>query len=413
MNINDLWLCEHDTLTSFLNNMRQGYKPVNINSLQLAPVIDGRRAVISISGMLMKSRQPWMWGVTSYQEIIEAVQAVEDMPGIDEIVLDFSSGGGGVLGLAEAAEAISNCKKKTTAYASFCCSAAYWLASQCDSIVTEENAIVGSIGVMRAVADYTKMYDDWGIKIELFRSGELKGDGVPGTSLSDGQRASIQREIDGLAANFRATVMTGRNLTEVQMEAITTGEAWCAKDALALGLIDSINNSFLNSSLQSANSQKGTKMEKEKELAKAEELKNAEAKGNEDGYKAAMTDLTQMLAAFPNDQAFAVKQFQARVSLLEAKAAYADVLADENKKLKEQAEAAKQEQQDLANFEGEEEPVANGKPGNNSTKIDFAVKLTEYMEANKCDKVTAIKACRKDYQDAYNAYCKRPQKGGN
>ena len=394
--LSEFWYCEESSFMNFMNEFKAAVRYPNVTNPSLVSV-EGKRAVIPVSGVLVKSKPWWSTNATSYQEIIDSLKEADSMPGINEIVLDFSSGGGEVLGLAEAAEAITNCDHKVVAYVSFCCSAAYYLASQCDEVIAEQNAVVGSIGVMRIMPDYTKMYESWGIKIDLITSGTLKGAGVPGTTLSEEQRESIQKQVDGIAANFKAVVMNGRNMSKEQVESVATGGTWYAGDALKMGLIDRIDNSFKSM----AESQKGTVMkEQDDKVATAEELNQAEAKGVEDGRKAAVADLDIMLKAFPGNTDFAIEQFKGGKSLVEAKAAYADVLAEENAKLKADAE----KQKEVATIEGEENPIDGGKPGEAS--VDFKAKIGEYAKENNCNRATAIKNLKAEYPKAYEAFMK-------
>lgn len=72
-----------------------------------------------------------------------------------------------------------------------------------------------------------------------------------------------------------------------------------------------------------------------------DEKKKLAADAKAEGAKAESDRMAELHAAFPNDLPFAVAQFQAGASLIEAKAAYADVLAERNAKLTEDLKEAK------------------------------------------------------------------------
>lgn len=115
------------------------------------------------------------------------------------------------------------------------CSAAYWLASGADAILASSSAEVGSIGVYCPMIDCSEMLAAWGVKIELAKTGELKGMGYPGTAWTDAQKAHMQELVGDIFEDFKAAVQAGR--PDVPEEAMTGG-AYMAKRAAGHGLLD-------------------------------------------------------------------------------------------------------------------------------------------------------------------------------
>jgi ClpP class serine protease len=77
-----------------------------------------------------------------------------------------------------------------------------------------------------------------GIKPVIFRSGEHKAMGFPGTSLTEKERDMIQARVNEIGDTFRAMVRSGR-AREIADE-VMQGQAFTAPEALKNGLVDSI-----------------------------------------------------------------------------------------------------------------------------------------------------------------------------
>ncbi|PTY03333.1 hypothetical protein DB346_05485 [Verrucomicrobia bacterium LW23] len=188
----------------------------------LYEVVDGV-AVFPIMGALARTAS-W-WADASMEDIGAAVKEAAGRADVRAILLDIDSPGGTVNGTPELAQIIADATRQKYVYAFTAgqmCSAAYWLASQCDAIYMTPSARVGSIGVILSVLDWSEMYKSWGIRVEVFAAGKYKSAGAPGTSLTDEQRAHLQGDIDEIAAEFDAAVLArGRQIPAEALEGQT------------------------------------------------------------------------------------------------------------------------------------------------------------------------------------------------
>lgn len=168
-------------------------------------------------------------------------KAVAD--GAQAIVFDMDSPGGTVTGVAETGAKIAGLKDRgimTVAYTeSMCCSACYWLACGCDTVIAAPSAYIGSVGVYCAMLDTTAYWEAEGVKWEYFigQHASMKAMGAEGRSLTDEQRQRLQASVDKLATEFHAWVGGRRNIGADAMDQIKTGDAWRAADAPA-GIVD-------------------------------------------------------------------------------------------------------------------------------------------------------------------------------
>lgn len=206
----------------------------------------GQTAVIPVEGVIGRkfSSSLKSSGVTSVDVLERMIKAAGNDDQINSLLLTFDSPGGIALGVPEAASAINQAKangKTVVAYIDgLAASAAYWMAAQADVIVSMPSSQVGSVGAYMAVLDSSRAAEMAGYKVELFRSGPNKGMGMPGTSLTDAQRAMLQERVTKLGNDFKAAVRMGRG-REIKDE-VMQGQTFDAATALAHGLIDSVGD---------------------------------------------------------------------------------------------------------------------------------------------------------------------------
>jgi len=201
-------------------------------------------ASIPVRGMLNK-RYSFGSFMSSYVNIAYAVEAAAADKKVKTIMLTVDSPGGYVHGMADASDAIAKARRVKPVVAQIDdmgASAAYDLASQASVVYANRSAMVGSIGTLGVIYDYSKLMDNLGIKAEVFATGKYKWTGVEGTSLTDEQREWIQSEVDAMGDAFVADVARGRRRSAEDIQKLATGRTWFAEEAKSLGLIDEVRS---------------------------------------------------------------------------------------------------------------------------------------------------------------------------
>lgn len=198
---------------------------------------------IPVKGVLLHDF-PWQLGswATGYVYITKALERGIADPMVRGIILHCHTPGGDVAGCFELVDKIhaARGKKPIRAFAHEAAySAGYAIASAASKIVVSRTGGVGSIGVVTAHVDVSKMLDDIGYKITFIHFGKHKVDGNPYAPLPDDVKARIQARIDSLGAIFVASVARNRRMDE---QAVRDTEAltYSADEALSIGLADSI-----------------------------------------------------------------------------------------------------------------------------------------------------------------------------
>lgn len=202
------------------------------------PSEDGM-AHVYISGTLVHGYNFGYHGhFTGYGYISDSIKAANNNDTVKGIVLHVGSHGGEVSGCFECAEDIENSDKPVWAIVdSYAHSAAYALASKADKITMPRTGSVGSIGVVTAHGDYSKMLENAGVKITLLHSGKHKVDGNPYEGLSSETKGEIQERLDDLRQVFVESVSSGRGI-ESQEVYDTEARTYGVTEAVTIGLAD-------------------------------------------------------------------------------------------------------------------------------------------------------------------------------
>jgi len=206
----------------------------------------GGVAVIPIRGVIAHraNQLEASSGGTSTEMIASMLAQVAADDSIGTIVYDIDSPGGTVPGVQELAAqmfALRGVKKQIAQVNSLAASAAYWLASQADEIVSIPSGSAGSIGVFSVHQDVSAALEKDGIKVSMIKAGKFKTEGNPFEPLSDEARATIQTRVDEAYAKFTADVARGRGVSAADVRnGFGEGRVLPAKEAKAAGLIDRI-----------------------------------------------------------------------------------------------------------------------------------------------------------------------------
>jgi signal peptide peptidase SppA len=200
--------------------------------------IDGNIAVIRCEGMLVNKLN--CHGVVSTDLLTHAIMQAANNPQVKGIMLMIDSPGGVVTGVPECAAAVryATDHKPVCAYNDGqMASAAYWIGSQANLVLSTESGRTGSIGAYLAYMDTSKLMQSIGVTVDVIRSAEHKGMGTPGTALSDSDRESLQTRINVLGTTFVNAVRFKRS---IENDGFFNGLDFDAATSVNGGLIDGI-----------------------------------------------------------------------------------------------------------------------------------------------------------------------------
>lgn len=204
-----------------------------------ATVIRNGTAVISVRGPLIRYSGLFteISGATSYSRVAKDLGEAVRNPGVQSILLDINSGGGTVDGCKELAGHILEARKSKPVRAyigGIGCSAAYWLASACETISAAETSLTGSIGVQMIVPPEEK---DGSLSFLSSHSPNKNA-----SPHGEKGKTETQRIVDDLGEIFVRSVAENRGITEEEvLKNYGQGSMFVGPDALKRGMIDDIS----------------------------------------------------------------------------------------------------------------------------------------------------------------------------
>jgi len=211
--------------------------------------------IIYIRGTLVDDPDPlaafFGYQQTSYQQILEAIENIKESDS-DKVVLMIDSGGGyvapGLDDVWKAIRALSETKEVVAVNAGMIASAAYWIASAANLIVsTSQLTEQGSIGVYASFTDWTEYDKKLGIKEVRIVSSNAPLKNLP----TDDDRLveQIKERLDNVERVFLSRISEGRNIPVADIAknfgkgAILSNEQ-AEKVGMIDGVVDSIDKFF-------------------------------------------------------------------------------------------------------------------------------------------------------------------------
>jgi capsid assembly protease len=204
--------------------------------------VRGSTAVIPVEGPVFRyaNLMTELSGATSIEMLAADFSTALRSPDVQSILLHIDSPGGQANGTGEFADMIyaARGQKPVWAYVSNDgASAAYWIASAAEKVITAPSAMLGSIGVAAVLPD-PKRKD--GKEIEFVSSQSPRK--RPNVSTDEG-RAQIQATVDALADVFVAGVARNRNRTvDEVLDGFGGGDVFVGQAAVDAGLADEVGS---------------------------------------------------------------------------------------------------------------------------------------------------------------------------
>jgi len=222
------------------------------------------------------------WCVKGTVEITQEINDFGQNPNIMGVMLVVDSPGGMVKGTELFAQTVRNFKskygKKIFAYVEgMACSAAMWAISGADKIILSENtSILGSIGTMVSLADYTEYYKEMGIaNVDVYATLSNKKNKDFNDAINGSPNGLIQTILNPTNLVFLSAMQANRGakmgatVKELDLETATVentpevlrGTLYVGKAAVEVGLADKISKEGLEMELQIMQNQQSETVE--------------------------------------------------------------------------------------------------------------------------------------------------------
>lgn len=176
----------------------------------------------------------------------EAISAILTMArSEDEVLLKLESGGGMVHSYGFASSQLKRITKKgirlTVAVDKVAASGGYMMACVANHIIAAPFAVIGSIGVVAQIPNFSRLLTDNKIDFELLTAGEHKRTlTMFGENTDEGRKKFIE-ELEDTHTLFKSFVSEHR--PQVEIAGVATGEVWYGERALNKNLVDELETS--------------------------------------------------------------------------------------------------------------------------------------------------------------------------
>ncbi|MCH8865833.1 MAG: protease SohB [Proteobacteria bacterium] len=196
-----------------------------------------RSFVIDFKGDLKASAVP---------SLREEVSAILDVAAPeDEVILRLENHGGVVHEHGLAASQLARIRDRdislTVCVDKVAASGGYLMACVASKIYAAPFAILGSIGVLAQIPNFSRLLDSHGIDFEQITAGKYKRTVTMFGENTDEDRAKLKEELEDVHTLFKAAVSKYR--PDLDLDKVATGEHWYGTQALELGLADEIKTS--------------------------------------------------------------------------------------------------------------------------------------------------------------------------
>jgi protease-4 len=181
----------------------------------------------------------------SAEPYVRMLQALRSKARVKGVLLDISSGGGGVIpsmDLYLAVKRLDQTKPVVASIGSIGASGAYMAALGARRVYAYPDSAVGSIGVVYPHFAVQRLLDKIGVDVELLHQGRHK-DAYQGLRpLSDEERTKLLDVARDSYDSFVEMVARERHKSVDVVRALATGEFWSGKRAFSLGLVDALGD---------------------------------------------------------------------------------------------------------------------------------------------------------------------------
>ncbi len=201
--------------------------------------------IVRIEGAIEMSGPAEPFGFPQGAEaIVKRLDELEKDGNIKAVVLRINSPGGTVAATQEIYEKLWKLRKKNivlvASMGDVAASGGYYIASACNNIVANYGTITGSIGVIVYSPNLKRLFDKFGIGMNVIKSGKYKDILATHRDMTPEERSLLQEMIDLSYNKFIKDIALGRNMNQEEIRPIADGRVMNGETALKNKLIDKL-----------------------------------------------------------------------------------------------------------------------------------------------------------------------------
>jgi protease IV len=205
-------------------------------------VTPGGRGTLTTAGSIARINIEGL--IRSDQNRVEALERLENSRAA-AVVVHINSPGGTTAGSEQLYDALSRLKAKkplVVVVGGLAASGGYITAIAADHIVAQQSSLVGSIGVLFQIPNFTELMKTVGVKVEEVKSSPLKAAPNGFEPTSPEARAALESLVKDSYAWFRGLVKERRGMNDAQLEQVADGRVFTGRQAVELKLVDQLGD---------------------------------------------------------------------------------------------------------------------------------------------------------------------------
>jgi protease-4 len=227
----------------FLRRRVSFWRIAAITGLITAVVVGGLRLADSGSPATLTShiaRLTIKGTITGDRDSLKLIQNLEDSHAAAVLVVIDSPGGttAGAERIYDALRRLSAKKPTVAVVGTLAASGGYIAALGADQIVTQGNALLGSIGVLFQYPNFSKLLETVGVRFEDVKSSPLKAAPNGFEPTSPEARAALAMLVEDSYVWFKSLVKERRGLTDAELATVSDGRVFTGRQSIDLRLAD-------------------------------------------------------------------------------------------------------------------------------------------------------------------------------
>ena len=181
-------------------------------------------------------------------KILKTIKKIYKDDDVKAVVFRVNSPGGS----ADASEQIWHAMKMlqdkglpvVVSMGDYAASGGYYISCNADYIYAEPTTLTGSIGIFGTVPNLSKIREKIGLDVDAVSTNKHSGLNVNAIykGMNPQEMALMQNMVERGYDLFTRRCAAGRDMTQDEIKKIGEGRVWLGKDALEIGLVDSLGN---------------------------------------------------------------------------------------------------------------------------------------------------------------------------
>jgi protease-4 len=203
-------------------------------------------AIVTINQEITTDSAPpslFSQGIPGSEDIANSISAINEREDIGAVLFVINSPGGSVVATHEIYNSMKELKKPKVAYfREVAASGGYYISTATDYIISDPDAITGSIGVVTTVTDMSGLLEKVGVNITSITTGAYKDIGSSTRPMTENETQIIHVLLSEVFDEFKGVILEnrGKKLDMEKFNEILDARILSGRQAKRIGLVDAL-----------------------------------------------------------------------------------------------------------------------------------------------------------------------------